>query len=245
MNPKFFYVYIITNKITNEQYVGSKICYKDDPLNDGYWGSSRYLSEDIKKHGKHNFEKRIITTEYTNKNSMLDGETFYIKKYDTLYPNGYNRFLPNRKNGFHAFGNVGYWKNKKVPKEIVEKRANSNRGKIQTEQTKQKISNSLKGKKFTKERRDKIRNALKGKSELAKNFGPPRYGKDHPNFVDITPYTDEIIHLHTKELLTATVIGRKLKLDGIKVKLLLQEHKVFNTWPELIKLRKNESKIYK
>ncbi len=102
--PNFYYVYLITNLILNKQYVGSKLCYKDDPLNDNYWGSSKYLSADIEIYGKENFTKEIITAEYTNKNDMLNGETEYILKYDTLEPNGYNRFLPNQRRGFHTAG---------------------------------------------------------------------------------------------------------------------------------------------
>ena len=102
--PKFYYVYVITNLINNKQYVGSKICYEDDPENDNYFGSSKFLKKDIKDLGKENFEKKIIQQDYKNHQDLLDGESFYILKYNTLAPNGYNRFLPNERKSFNTVG---------------------------------------------------------------------------------------------------------------------------------------------
>ncbi len=86
---------------------------------------------------------------------------------------------------------------------------------------KEKISNSLKGQKYTQERRNNISGSLKGNSKLSKNFGLPKYGKEHPNFVDISHLKDEIIKLHTFNLFTSTKIGRLLSVNGAKVKNLL------------------------
>jgi hypothetical protein len=126
--PKYYYVYIITNKILNKCYIGSKMCYKDDPNNDGYWGSSKYLNEEYKIYGFDNFKKEILEY-YNDKNSMLNGEGNFILKYKTLTPNGYNRYLPNTKLGFH----MGGCKHK--------------------EESKQKTRNSLLGVKHTEERK--------------------------------------------------------------------------------------------
>ena len=41
------YIYIITNTITNKQYVGSRM-YKGNPLKDSYMGSSKQLKEEYK-----------------------------------------------------------------------------------------------------------------------------------------------------------------------------------------------------
>jgi group I intron endonuclease len=102
--PKFYYVYIVTNLILNKQYVGSRICYKDKIEDDNYWGSSKYLNEDYIIYGMNNFTKEIITAEYTNAKNMLEGESYYIHKYNTLSPNGYNRFDPILRKGFHTIG---------------------------------------------------------------------------------------------------------------------------------------------
>lgn len=102
--PNFYYVYIITNLILVKQYVGSRLCYKDNVEDDDYWGSSKYLKEDYKIYGKENFIKEILQYDYIDISDMLDGETSYILKYNTLEPNGYNRYLPNKRKGFHSFG---------------------------------------------------------------------------------------------------------------------------------------------
>lgn len=109
-----YYVYLITNLVLNKQYVGSRMCYKDKIEDDIYWGSSKYLNEDYEIYGKTNFTKEILKDDYTNKNNMLDGETEYILKYNTLEPNGYNRFLPNQHLGFHGSYNHTKEHNKKI-----------------------------------------------------------------------------------------------------------------------------------
>jgi hypothetical protein len=97
-----FYVYIITNNILNKQYVGSRTCHIT-PVDDNYWGSSKYLNEDYIIFGKENFKKEIIAF-YDNKIDMINGESNFIIKHNTLAPNGYNKFIPNEKNGFYTGG---------------------------------------------------------------------------------------------------------------------------------------------
>lgn len=111
---KFYYVYIITNMISNKQYVGSRKCYKNKIEDDYYWGSSKYLSADINNYGICNFKKEILKENCKDKIDMLNTETEYILKYNTLSPNGYNRFLPNNKYGFYSNGQSLYniWINK-------------------------------------------------------------------------------------------------------------------------------------
>jgi hypothetical protein len=137
--PQFYYVYCITNKILNKQYVGSRICYKSDPLNDGYWGSSKYLHADYNLYGKENFTKEIIQLNCLNKINMLNIETDYILRFNTLEPNGYNRFLPNKKIGFHMGGRI-------TSDHTKLKISNSEKGKILSVETKLKMSKSKIGK---------------------------------------------------------------------------------------------------
>jgi len=101
-NPKY-YVYLITNLLTDKQYVGSRTCYVD-PKSDDYFGSSNFLWNDINELGRANFSKEILDDNYKNYNDLLEGETFYILKHNTLAPNGYNRFLPNVRKSFNTTG---------------------------------------------------------------------------------------------------------------------------------------------
>lgn len=57
MKEKFFYVYQITNLLNGKVYVGIHQTYN---LNDGYMGSSRHLSKDIRELGIQNFKKEIL-----------------------------------------------------------------------------------------------------------------------------------------------------------------------------------------
>jgi hypothetical protein len=166
-----FYIYLITNNILNKQYVGSRICYKNINEDNNYMGTSKYLDEDYKIYNINNFTKEILKDDYQNKIDMLNGETNFILKYNTLAPNGYNRFLPNTRNGFHmggckmseetklkiSFSSKGKSRNKgnkvnkkgkKVSEETKLKMSKSHLGKTRapmSEETKIKISMSLTG----------------------------------------------------------------------------------------------------
>lgn len=78
-NPKdaYGFVYLITNKKTNQKYIGKKFFWSQKTLpitkkrkrrkkllveSDWrkYWGSSKHLQEDIDKYGEDNFTREII-----------------------------------------------------------------------------------------------------------------------------------------------------------------------------------------
>ena len=85
----FGFVYKITNKKTKKAYIGYKQYFltvkkKQKPSNwEMYTGSSVHLNDDIKKHGKKNFQFQIIG-EYENKRSLKYYECFYQMKYKVL-----------------------------------------------------------------------------------------------------------------------------------------------------------------
>lgn len=55
-NPKFFYVYKITNDLDKQFYIGSHY----GKINDSYLGSGKNIKNLIKKYGKTHFNKEII-----------------------------------------------------------------------------------------------------------------------------------------------------------------------------------------
>ncbi len=171
------YIYIITNTITGKQYVGSRM-YKGEPLDDKkYMGSSLYLREDYKKYGIEKFKKEIVET-YYDKKELIDGESNYILKFGTLYPEGYNRMIPNRFPNFHTGGI-------KMSEETKKKIGEGNKGKIRSKESKEKIRKTLigntrsLGKKRSEEFKRKIKDTLSGRtfSESHKNN---LRGKGHP-----------------------------------------------------------------
>ena len=164
-----YYVYIITNKSLNKQYVGSRICYKGNPYDDGYMGSSKYLDLDISIYGIKNFSKEILQENYINTEDMLRGESYYMNEYNTFEPNGYNRYDPGKNPKWHMGGSHPSEETifKRVLKTRGQKRSEETKQKMRnrkiSQETKMKISKSNKGKKLSEEAKQKMSNSLKGR----------------------------------------------------------------------------------
>jgi len=87
------YVYLVTNIITGKKYVGQSKC--DDI--ETRWAShrkmlkdsiGRYLLSAYHKYGIKNFKFQIICVCFDENCDTFEEE--YIKKFNTLVPNGYN-----------------------------------------------------------------------------------------------------------------------------------------------------------
>lgn len=96
------FVYCILNTINNMRYVGLKFFYhkrgKKKVISDwlDYYGSSKYLLEDIAVHGKENFERTII---YLGKTRLAVRytEKEYIYAANAIEsPDYYNRSVDGR-----------------------------------------------------------------------------------------------------------------------------------------------------
>ena len=84
---KTHYVYLTTNLITGEQYVGDHtINIKEKKY---YQGSGKYLARAIKKYGEPNFFKEILEW-FETRQEAFNSQEKYIKQFNTLVPNGYN-----------------------------------------------------------------------------------------------------------------------------------------------------------
>lgn len=82
---KYYYIYLIVNKITGKKYIGQ---HRSNILDNDYMSSSKTLLKDIELIGRHNFEKHII--EVFGNDLLIDQlEAYYIGKYNT-YEDGYN-----------------------------------------------------------------------------------------------------------------------------------------------------------
>lgn len=200
-------VYITTNLINNKQYVGSHIIKNTN--SDNYLGSGIKLKKSIKKYGKNKFKREIIKECVTIQEARIL-EEFYIKKYKTLYPIGYN-ISPTGgciKTGMHSD------ETKKKIKIGVTGKKNGMYGKIaananihRSDKTKKRISIGTKLKmrepqnwKLFLEKntmdddcKNKISNTLKEKYK--NNYKNPMNGKNHS--------------IKTKKLMTLKAIGRK------------------------------------
>jgi len=114
-----------------------------------YKGSGKIIKEAFKKYGFNNFSSELIC--YASSQTELDDlETFYIKEFNSLVPNGYNISLGGKGVGQHS-------------KETREKISIANKGKIRSKDAKLKISIANKGRKTSEETKEKLRQASLGK----------------------------------------------------------------------------------
>lgn len=158
------YIYLITNQITKKQYVGQTI--REDI--DRRWadhrnlrGIGRYLSSAYKRYGIENFKFQIICICFDEACNQLEED--YIKKFNTLAPNGYNL----REGGMNSKQHPDSIKLRmETRKKTLDDRRSHGLPLLPpaTEEQKKKLSASLKGKKREKmsdEQKVKISEAYK------------------------------------------------------------------------------------
>jgi len=143
-------IYIITTKFSKKKYIGQAVHLLSNGRKWGAQGrwknhiikalnykqnvykeSCRALDNAIRKYGSENFEVKILKV--CEENELNHWEEYFIKEYNTLYPNGYNL----------TTGGSSHRKSestKKLMSEIMKIKG----GHSQTEETKQKISTTLK-----------------------------------------------------------------------------------------------------
>ena len=148
------YIYKITNKITKLSYIGQTILDLEDRWRRhcSQRSNCRYLKFAINKYGIESFEFKLVCICFDN--DLNKYECFYMNKYNTLVPNGYN-LREGGNNGRH---------NDETKRKISEAlknrtdivRSKSQLGKPHTEEVKRKISQSLMGRKFSSEIKDKM-----------------------------------------------------------------------------------------
>lgn len=163
------YIYLITNKINGQKYIGQTI---QNDINKR-WTSHKNLQNKTvgnilynayKKYGLNNFEYKIICICFDEDTNKYEEE--YIKKYNTIYPNGYN-LLPGGNNRKH---------NEYTKKQISENLKgckNPNFGVKKTPEQIKQMSERMKGeknhsygKKFTKEEIQKKLDMFKNNPEI-------------------------------------------------------------------------------
>lgn len=152
-------IYVIEDKENSKAYVGKTTRWIQRVKEHKASSNNRksLIDNMIKKYGVDRFSFRIID-QAESKEELDNKEKYYIGKLNTIYPTGYNLTLGGD-------------------------------GGIACSLIRDKISSTLKGREFSIEHREKLtlsklgsNNPNFGNPAAARNFGPIRSGKDHPNY---------------------------------------------------------------
>ena len=174
------YIYLNTDLKTGKQYAGQHHYNKEGELDPNYHGSGVLWTKVLKKRPKELIKEEYIKTCYSEE-EMNSDEQYYIKFFDTLYPNGYNlteggdggvRCDETRRKISDAMkGKPSHNKGKPMSEEQKKKMSESQKGKHHSEETKKKMSISRKGrtspnkgKMMSEETKKKISESLKGRT---------------------------------------------------------------------------------
>jgi group I intron endonuclease len=150
------YIYQIINRITNQSYIGqtTQDLYERWRQHKKKKSNCRYLKAAFNKYGIEKFDFKLICIGFDN--NLNDLEIFYINKFNSIVPNGYN---------LRSGGNNGGKHNEETKRKISETlkktlsitKRETKLGKPHTEETKIKLSNINKGKKCKIETIEKFR----------------------------------------------------------------------------------------
>jgi group I intron endonuclease len=95
------YNYVTKNMLNGKCYVGMHAVKKGEKCDDGYLGGGKALKLAVRKYGRDGFWRKIIrfcgSVEEAHK-----WEGVFIKKYDCLYPKGYNLSVDGGNLGVHG-----------------------------------------------------------------------------------------------------------------------------------------------
>ena len=145
-NDIIYYVYKTTCLVTGKAYVGKHKCFTIG-VDERYLGSGKILKRAIDKYGKDNFIQEIL--EFTSsEEENRKREIFWIKKLNTMVPNGYN-ISPGGLGGFtgydeeqHKWYALNTWKN--ITEEQYEQRCAALRAAANRPEVKEKLSKASK-----------------------------------------------------------------------------------------------------
>ena len=147
------YIYLITDTTNGMKYTGKHHYHIEGQLDPNYHGSGTIIKNIYKKRPE-TLREEYIKTCYSEE-EMNSDEQYYIKLFDTLYPNGYNL----------TEGGEGVIPCEETKKKMSESRSGEKHhffGKHLSDETKQKISETKKGKQLSEETKQKMSESHSG-----------------------------------------------------------------------------------
>ena len=163
MNKPYGYIYLTTNKLNGNKYIGK---HKAAQFDSQYLGSGIILTNAISKYGFENFTCEVLEWCYSRQ-QLNDREIYWIGYYDAVEDDKFYNIASGGEGGY--LGEKVRLKSKQsklghvVSQETRDKISKANKGKIKSLETREKIRQSLLGNHLSIETRTKISNALKGK----------------------------------------------------------------------------------
>ena len=194
-------IYKITNTVNSKSYIGQTIhdaakCRINDHLN-GAANGSRLVRHAVKKYGKDAFTYEILEENIFPK-FLPDLEVHYIKKFNTVAPNGYNlthggeigkkhspetrQKMSEAKKGksSHMKGRKHTPESRRKMSEALKGKPSPMKGKKHSPETRRKVSEAKKGRKHSPETRQKMSEAHKGEKNHQWGKPSPNRGKPRP-----------------------------------------------------------------
>lgn len=220
-----YFIYKITNQINGKVYVGQHVTTNKEDL---YFGSGFLLKIAIKKHGRENFSKTYLE-ECFSYEELNEKEIFWIKKLNTITPNGYNI----RIGGNNApMSDLSKQKLSLSQKErLKDKTKNPNLGgKITRKpEIRKKLSDATKAR-FVNDPNLKNKISRKGKHitpEQSRKQSERLKGKNNPRYIEINEnIIEKIIYLYTIEKYGLVEIGNMFNLPYYKIRGILIENNI-------------------
>ena len=173
-------IYIAENKLNGKKYIGQTTKSLNIRMNRHIYLSKynpkTFFQKALKKYGEKNFSFKILE-ECSSISELNDREQYWIKKYNTLAPNGYNlntgvknhtvseqtkRNISKTLKEYykeHQSKSIGYHHTKEAKEKIKIK----NIGKKRSDETKEKLRIINTGKKMSDETKEKLRIINTGK----------------------------------------------------------------------------------
>ena len=172
------YIYLNTDLKTGNQYVGQHHYHIEGQLDPNYHGSGVLWTKVLKKRPKELIKEEYIKTCYSEE-EMNSDEQYYIKVFDTLWPNGYN--LTEGGEGCVASEETRrkislVHKGKHISEEQKKKLSAALKGRIMSDEHKKKIGEANKGRHHSEESKKKMSDSKKGLQSGEKH---PMFGKHH------------------------------------------------------------------
>jgi NUMOD3 motif len=171
----FHYIYLTTNNITKQQYVGDRTSYVNPEKDNRYLGSGVEIKKALNEYRRINFSK-IILEQFKTRQEAGEKQGYYIRLYKThISQGGYNI----QWDGGNCYGERTHSKEtkekitkfltgRKQSNETKQKRSESLKGHVESEETRKKIGLKNKGKKRSKETIKKLSDSHKGKTPWMK-----------------------------------------------------------------------------